>query len=44
MRIVTDNAIFDEQIGEHGRNAQRTHFCQIIHNWFGAIGGVSPAQ
>ena len=44
MRIVTDNVIFDEQVRKYGRDAERAHFCQVIHNWFGAIRGVSPTQ
>jgi len=44
MRIVTNNVIFDEDVRKYGRNAERAHFCQVIHNWFGAIRGVSPAQ
>ena len=44
MRIVTGNAIFDEHVRKYGRNAERAHFCQVIHNLFGAIRGVSPTQ
>ena len=44
MRIVTGNLIFDEHVRKYGRNAERAHICQVIHNWFGAIRSVSPTQ
>ena len=44
MRIVTGNLIFDEHVRKYGRNAERAHLCQVIHNRFGAIRGVSPSQ
>jgi len=44
MRIVTGNVIFDKHVHKNGRNAERAHFGQVVHNRFGAIRGVSPAQ
>ena len=44
MSIVTDNAIFDEQVRKYGRNAERAHFGQVIHHGCGAVSGVTSAQ
>jgi hypothetical protein len=38
---VAGNAIFNENVRQYGRNAERAHFRQVIHNWFGVIRGVS---
>ena len=34
MIIMTGHAVFDEHVREHGDDAERTHFCQVIlHGW-----------
>ena len=44
MIIMTGHAVFDEHVREHGDDAERTHFCQVILHGCGPISGVSPAQ